>query len=103
MSADASIQALGGHSIGITSRLLRCRRQPSSEGKAFPRGQTRRPVNPAGEAKESLSSLFCLGTLKLTADDSTHRQSCPLRHFLQPGQKLVCNTNCQCTIHLPLF
>ena len=36
-----------------------------------------------------LVSVFRLGVLKLLPNDLSHWQSCPLRHFLEPGQELV--------------
>jgi len=39
-----------------------------------------------------LISLFRFGNLKLLANDSSYRQSCPSRHFLEPRQELIRKT-----------
>jgi len=58
-------------------------------GKVFP------PIDLARQAKELLISLCRLSHFKLLANDSSDRQSCPSRQFLQPGQKFVGKTDRQ--------
>ena len=54
-------------------------------------------------AKESLFPTLGLGTLKLLTDQMPHGDASSARRFLQPREKFVCKTHCQCVTHMNIL